>query len=258
MQQQRDTSAVRCNLPSFWEEDATGWFAHIESRFRAKRIFDQWDRFDLTVQALPKTIIRLNKEVIRNPDEDEPYDVLRDSLLHQHELTDFQKLDRLSLLGPLGSRKPTELLGEMMELCPQGEETTKMFAHSFISRLPDWLRVQLAEDDHDQVRRMAVKADKLLAIHTGNRGVATIAATTQQLSLGEDDGEVHAVSSSRKQTGRAAAAAAGPSTRPVRKQEKKDYGPSNAAREAAGVCLSHWIHGDKARSCKKPCQWQGN
>ena len=62
---------ISCNLPPFWQDDAAGWFAHIESRFRAKRIFDEWDLFDLDVAALPKEVTRLNKDVIRVPDKDE-------------------------------------------------------------------------------------------------------------------------------------------------------------------------------------------
>jgi len=82
----------------------TGWFAHIESRFRAKRIFDEWDRFDLVVQALPLEVTRLNKDAIRSPDEDEPYSILKEQLVHQHGQTDFQKIEALMALPPLGNR----------------------------------------------------------------------------------------------------------------------------------------------------------
>ena len=44
-------------LPPFWTDNAAGWFAHVESRFRAKGVMDEWDRFDHTVAALSKEII---------------------------------------------------------------------------------------------------------------------------------------------------------------------------------------------------------
>jgi hypothetical protein len=38
-------------LPPFWPDKATGWFAHMESCFRAKGVMEEWDRFDHTVAA---------------------------------------------------------------------------------------------------------------------------------------------------------------------------------------------------------------
>jgi hypothetical protein len=35
---------VNITLPPFWADNAAGWFAHMESRFRAKQIFEEWDR----------------------------------------------------------------------------------------------------------------------------------------------------------------------------------------------------------------------
>ena len=41
-------------LPPFWADNAAGWFAHVEFRFRAKQIFEERDRFDFAVAALSK------------------------------------------------------------------------------------------------------------------------------------------------------------------------------------------------------------
>ena len=60
-------------LPPFWAENAAGWFAHVEARFRAKGIYDEWDRFDFAVAALSKEVIQLCFSTVTNPDEDKPY-----------------------------------------------------------------------------------------------------------------------------------------------------------------------------------------
>ena len=60
-------------LPPFWTDNAAGWFAHVESRFRAKGVMDAWDRFDHTVAALSKEIIQLCFHAVAHPDDDEPY-----------------------------------------------------------------------------------------------------------------------------------------------------------------------------------------
>ena len=74
-------------LPPFWTDNAAGWFAHVESRFRAKGVMDEWDRFDHTVAALSKEIIQLCFHAVAHPDDDEPYSVLKEDLLQQHTLT---------------------------------------------------------------------------------------------------------------------------------------------------------------------------
>jgi hypothetical protein len=109
-------------LPPFFTDNAAGWFAHVESRFRAKGVMDEWDRFDHTVAALSKEIIQLCFHAVVHPNDDEPYTVLKEDLLQQHTLTKYQRIERLLAVGPLGSRCPSKLLAEMMELCPDDEE----------------------------------------------------------------------------------------------------------------------------------------
>ena len=142
-------------LPPFWTDNAAGWFAHVESRFRAKGVMDEWDRFDHTVAALSKEIIQLCFHAVAHPDDDEPYSVLKEDLLQQHTLTKYQRIERLLAVGPLGSRRPSQLLAEMMELCPDDEAASCFFVFFFLQRLPAWLRIQLEGDDQDDIRRLA-------------------------------------------------------------------------------------------------------
>ncbi len=96
---------VSITLPPFWADNAAGWFAHVESRFRAKQIFEEWDRFDFAVAALSKEVIQLCFAAVAHPDEDEPYTRLKEDLLQQHSLTKYQRIERLLAVGGLGSRR---------------------------------------------------------------------------------------------------------------------------------------------------------
>jgi hypothetical protein len=93
-------------LPPFWTDNAAGWFANVESRFRAKGVMEEWDRLDHTVAALSKEIIQMCFHAVGHPDDDEPYSVLKEDLLQQHTLTKYQRIERLLAVGPLGSRHP--------------------------------------------------------------------------------------------------------------------------------------------------------
>jgi len=252
--------SLNCHLPAFWSDDAARWFAHIESRFWAKRIFDEWDRFDLVVQALPVEVTRLNKDAIRSLDEDEPYTILKEQLINQHGKTDFEKIEALMSLPALVNRKPTELLGEMMELCSEGQEANLFFSWAFTSRLPAWLRFQLAEEDYDQVRRLAVKADRLRAAHGVKQQQAVAAATPLP-----DDDDICVVWSGgavEKKGGHPAAtpAKSEEAAESWIKKDKRADGPAEMAQLESGLCLEHWLHGDKAnrKACCRPCSWSKN
>jgi uncharacterized membrane protein YgcG len=268
IQHRQQPPAVSLVLPPFWTENAAGWFAHAESRFRTKRIFDEWDRFDLTVAALSKESIQSVFQLVTSPSEDEPYTALKEGLLHNHQLTDYQRIEKLHALDNLGSRKPTQLLSEMTELCPQGEQQSKFFAFLFLHRLPSWLRIMLGEDDHQDVRALAVKGDRLQALY-GHLQHGTVAAVDSADSAvnavkgssrggkgGFSRGRGRGGSKSQRGGGHSgsgqnadgaagAAAAAGPS-------------PAALAQDSAGLCYYHWTYGDKATKCRAPCSWQGN
>ncbi len=85
----RHQSSVTLSLPAFWSANDSGWFAHVESRFRTRRIFDEWVRFNLIVAALDSDTI-----LVTSPPEDEPYTALKEGLLHNHQLTDYQRIEK--------------------------------------------------------------------------------------------------------------------------------------------------------------------
>jgi hypothetical protein len=175
LQHRQQPSAMSLILLPLWTKNAAGWFAHEESRFRTKRIFDEWDRFNFTVAALSKESIQSVFQLVTSPLEDEPYTAVKDGLLHNQQLTDYQRIGKLHTLDGLGSRKPTQLLSEMTELCPQGEQQSKFFAFLFLHCLPNWLRIMLGEDHHQDMKSLAVKVDKLQALY-GHLQHGTVAA----------------------------------------------------------------------------------
>jgi hypothetical protein len=58
----------------------------------------------------------------------------------------------------------------MAELCPTSHEDSPFFLFLFMQRLPKELRIVLGEmDDHEDVRAMAVEADKLWSLHNNQQ-----------------------------------------------------------------------------------------
>ena len=66
-------------------------------------------------------------------------------------------------MEPLGGRKPSELLADMWELYPANQHENIFFAMLFLQRLPRDIRVMLTHEDHGDLRRLAGKAEQLVA-----------------------------------------------------------------------------------------------
>jgi hypothetical protein len=153
-------------LPLFWAENSEAWFGIAESRFRLRNIENEQVKFDLVVNALPKECLRTVLDLVTNPPEEDAFEAIKERLSEHHNLTEFQHVEKIHAMEVLGGRKPSELLHEMLELCPTGHEASSFFLFLFLQCLPSFLRIMLREDDYEDIRAVAVKADKLWAIHT--------------------------------------------------------------------------------------------
>ena len=141
-------------LPEFWIDAPVAWFGAAEAQFRLRGVVSEVDRFCLVTQALHKETVRQVMHLVAEPDPDQPYTLLKQALLASHVLTDFQRVEQLLSMEPMGDKKPSQLLAAMLEICPRDEHGSKLFAALFLQRLPRELRVLLAHDDHTNLRHV--------------------------------------------------------------------------------------------------------
>jgi hypothetical protein len=218
---------------------------------------------------LPKESLPTVLDLITEPPEDDPYQQLKDRLCQSHQLTEFQRVEKLHQLDSLGGRKPSELLHEMAELCPTGHEDSPFFLFLFMQRLPKELRIVLSEVyDHEDVQAMAIKANKLWSLHnhqqhgvvasvdpgsSSSQPPATIAAVKSgPPARGERSGGQHGKG---RGCGRTVATAA---TKPAAATPSAVVTPDSMARASSGLCYFHWRFGEGATRCEGVCSWQGN
>ena len=170
----------------------------------------------------------------------EPYTKLKDALLASHQLTDFQRVELLHAMEPLGGRKPSELLADMWELCPTEQHDNIFFAMLFLQCLPRDIRVLLTHEDHRNLRLLA-------------NANATAVGDFQTDPVAALPGKNTTASSKRSSR---------PHYRPKhsRGSQKEQYtsAPVALAKDPTGLCFYHWNFGDKANNCTDPCSWQGN
>ena len=247
--------ACSLRLPTFWSDTPASWFAMAECQFHLRRVSDERDKFCVLVAALTKESIRLVTNIVENPPE-APYTELKRVLLSSHQLTDFQRVEKLHQVEALGGRKPSELLAVMLEICPRGQEDNLFFQFLFLQRLPRELRIMLADDDHKDLRKLAEKADRLWALHARQ--------SHDMIAVLEEDEEATVAAIQRGQRGNNNNSNTGrqqyrqPSQGNQKPKQQDRVSPNSLAMQSAGLCYYHWSFGERATKCKTPCSWQGN
>jgi hypothetical protein len=77
---------------------------------------------------------------VTNPPDEDAYEAIKERL-SDHNLTEFQRVEKIHAMEALGGRKPSELLHEMLELCPSFHEASPFFLFLILQRLPSYLRI---------------------------------------------------------------------------------------------------------------------
>jgi hypothetical protein len=228
-------------LPEFWAETPANWFAMAEAQFLLRRVTSNIDKFCHVLMALPKTSYRMVTHLVTQTPAEDSYDQLKAALMSHHELSDYQRVDLLSRMEPLGGRKPSELLAAMLELCPRDQHCSPFFFYFFLQRLPREIRVLLSEESPADIRKVAEKADRLMVLHCPQHH-DTVAALSYS---SEDEADVAAV---KQRTGKKGSGG-----------EKKSKAGKHAADAArSSLCWYHARFGKKAHSCVSPCSWSEN
>ena len=128
----------------------------VEVQFLIRGTEAQHDKFALITTVLPEASATWVAHILAAPRE-----MCYDGLKTAHQLTSYQKEERLFSTEALGECRPSELLSEMLKLVHLGEEQTCLFSVLFLHRLPPAVRrlqpavrLQLTEDDHEDVQAL--------------------------------------------------------------------------------------------------------
>jgi hypothetical protein len=169
--------------------------------------------------------------------------------LASHRLTDYQRVEELVAMLAFGAWPPSQLMAAMLEMCPAGDEKSKIFPALFLQGLPQQLRILLTKQDLTDLVALAEFADQLWSHQQQEGTIATVEA------FPVDDRMLSAVSMGPGGGQRVASSPA-----PSNSKKMKPKGPevSKQARLATGLCLTHWCYCKSAHSCSQPCTWAAN
>jgi hypothetical protein len=200
------------------------------------------------VDALPHEAFRMVAHIVEQEEQPEDaFQQLKAALVASHVLSDFQRVEQLSKVEPLGGRRPSELLATRLEICPREHENCSFFRFAFLQRLLREIRILLAQEDAAELWVTAKKADRFLAIHSPqahNKVLAALPASSEA--------EEEAV------TANAAAAGRGQKKKKLKgKKPSRGRSVSPVAKKLF-LCFYHFRFGEKAKRCEEPCAWSEN
>ena len=231
-------------LPAFWAGTPAAWFGYIEGQFEIFGIYEERYRFYKASAALGEAERRqiANLLAVRPPPMD-AYSQLKARILQVHALDEYQRVEKLVELPPLGGQRPSELLAEMMQLCPADEEGSKFLRVLFLTKLPRDIRLVLSEDRFSPIAALAARADSMAAHSGGN----SLAAAAQAAPVAAVEPGAAAIKGGRKKKEQWRKGASG-----------RSNGPREGPWTKLGICRSHHRYRADAWECTPPCSWSGN
>jgi hypothetical protein len=132
-------------LQSFWPNSPAAWFNNAEAQFIVRDITDPVDKYYLVAASLNEQQLDMVHHILKSEVTADSYERLRNTLVASHSLTNFQKVDLLVTMEPLGRRKPSELMAAMERLRPPSDG--HFFVYHFLQRLSCEVRILLSLGD---------------------------------------------------------------------------------------------------------------
>ena len=219
-----DTNAVSIKLPTFWTAQPHVWFQQAEAQFTIRGITADPTKYAYIVAALDQDTASRLLDLLSNPPTENKYEAIKTRLLKTFGLSRRVRANKLLNMDDLGDRMPSALMDEMLSLL-DGHQPCMLFEQLFLNRMSDAIRLQLADADFTDPRKVAEQADQLWLSMDHNSSSALHKATYPHRQ------------------------ARGKSTAPAK---------SNDANFNAEWCFYHNKFGDKARKCVQPCKFPGN
>ena len=244
--------AYAIKIPPYWPADPQVWFAQVEAQFAARGITAQRTMYHHIVGSLSTEVAMEIRDLLLQPPEDRPYEVLKRKLIERTAASEQRRLRELFTAEELGDRKPTQLLRRMQLLLGDKAGTTdgSIIKELFMQRMPQNVRMVLASvSDSTPLDELAALADKIREVAAPS--IAAVSIPSQ----GTSEIEQLRAENARLQQQISALQA---TTRPRRRRSRSRNQGRHRSPSQPGLCWYHRRFGEAARKCAQPCTKSGN
>ena len=152
-----EANAISLKLPIFWTSQPQVWFQQAEAQFTIRNITVDNTKYAYVVAALDQDTASRLLDLLRKPPVESRYNTIKARLIQTFSSSRRVRANRLLQMEELGDRQPSALMDEMLSLLDEH----LLFEQIFLNRMPDAIRLQLAEADFAEPRKLAEKADQL-------------------------------------------------------------------------------------------------
>lgn len=219
---QANMASVSIKIPEFYTNKPRQWFGYAESQFVTRNITQSITKFHHIIARLPSHVADHVEDMMIEVPTNQPYEMLKARLLEVYAMSNFQRAETLFNTPDLGDMKPSTLLTNMTALLPAGEKPGFLFHYLYMKKLPEDMRVLLAEFKAEDIKLLAAKAD-VIAEQRARKQVYEVREQFQQ----DLEQEVHAVN----------------------QRQQRQQGTYK-------LCHFHKKFGKEAYRCQAPCSWK--
>ena len=234
----------KCKLPAYVPHDPLTWFRAVEACFHIHSIKREADKAALVVAALPAKQLQQVSALLSATCSDQ-YAALKRNLIAKDAPSFQDNWERCVALPPLrpGDR-PSDMYTTLTSWLTDNQDSDNPWVRAtFISKMPDDLKMMLLAYPNCNLEQLATFADTLSASLSGKRRTSPpVFSMGVDPEMGDDSPPpVLAVRSPRQASQQAPRQSNQPP--PARGQD---------------LCWFHRTFGDRARSCKQGCPHAGS
>lgn len=262
-------TALNIKIPPFWPADPAIWFAQVEATFSTKRVTAQKTKFDFVVASLTPEVVTEVRDLVLHPPNDNPYDVLKETLIKRTAASEQRHLQQLLSTEELGDRKPTQLLRRMQQLLGDNAALNDSFLKElFLQRLPSNVRMVLASSPpNTPLESLAELADRVIEVAIPAVAAVTPTAPSQQPQPSAKVIDAQTPTSQQfeqliaglaKLQATVTTLTRARSKTPKRHPRRPSPSPSAGASPDDHICWYHRKYGEEARKCTTPCNFHPN
>lgn len=241
-----EISAVK--IPVYNFSDPALWFTICESTFQLgcpKPVTESKTKYNYIIAHLPPEATTIIRDVILNPDENDPYTHVKTELIKRSGESSQQEIRKLLIGEELGDRRPSELLRVMKRRAEAHKVSDELMLELFQAQLPSSVQSILAAISPLTLDKAAEVADRVVEVTPAPVSVCSTSSVSIEDRLME---EIKKLNLRIDQISRRNHSRDRNSSRQRSRSKSKQY----------DQCWYHYKFGKKAEKCTPPCNFSKN
>lgn len=260
---------ISARLPAFWPEAPELYFASIEASFKLSGIVSETTKFLSLVAALDQQTMLVVADLIRSPDPETPYTVVRDRLINEFTVSEVRRIQIVLKDLCLGDLKPSAFLRRMREQAGTGFSESGLKS-IWLSHMPSSVQSILSTLDDKDLSGLAAVADKIFDVTNFEKSqfcdsIQTgLPVSSPAPKTGSSEPNVLALQSQVNELAADVKSLHNKIDRLLKNQNfrgrsrgrsfSRNAAEANDSKET-GLCWYHKNFADKAKRCIEPCSY---